>query len=436
MTQETLPLNEGQQKAAEQIFSFLVGPDKEMNLSGPGGSGKTHLMGHIIDSVIPEVQRIAELVHSNVKLDTVQMCATTNKAAEVLGKSVNRPTETVHSTFGLTVKTDFQTGKTSTIRNPKKWAMKQNTVFFIDEAYGMDSQLRNIILDSTQGCKIINVGDHCQLGPIFENISPIHTAGLPTAYLTEQMRNRNQPALQEVCSQLRRTVESGIFEPIKQVPGVIDFMGEGAFANEIAFLLDAPTEDNLHKIVAYDNSRVLQYTEYLRSVRGLGDQIEVGEMLVNNTMYQDGEKHMSVEEEIEVIAVRDKIHNTSITSDAEVTVRYIDIKTQWSGVISDVAIPTNIEHFQQLKAWYKRQKNWRAFYDMQERFPDLRMREASTVHKSQGSSHDTILIDMGNLSNCPNPLVASRLLYVALSRARNRVICFGDLAQKYGGLIG
>lgn len=435
MTQETSPLNEGQQKAAEQIFAFLVGPDKEMNLSGPGGSGKTHLMGHIIDKVIPEVQKIAELVQSPVQLHNVQMCATTNKAAEVLGKSVKRPTDTVHSAFGLTVKTDFQTGKTSTVRS-KKWAMKHNTVFFIDEAYGMDSQLRNIILDSTQNCKIINVGDHCQLGPIFENISPIHTAGLPTAYLTEQMRNRNQPALKAICDQLRRTVETGVFEPIKRVPGVIDFMDENEFSNEICHLLGSPTEDNLHKIIAYDNNRVLQYTEHLRFVRGLGDQIEVGEKLVNNTMYQDDGKMMSVEEEVEVLSIRDRIDTESVTHDATFTTRRADLKTQWGGVIADVPIPTDVAHFQALKAWYKRNKNWYAFYAMQERFPDLRMREASTVHKAQGSTHDTILIDLGNLSACPNPLVAARLLYVAFSRARNRVICFGDLAQKYGGLIG
>jgi ATP-dependent exoDNAse (exonuclease V) alpha subunit len=60
---------------------------------------------------------------------------------------------------------------------------------------------------------------------------------------------------------------------------------------------------------------------------------------------------------------------------------------------------------------------------------------AKTVHKSQGSTHDDVYIDLGNISTCHNPNQAARMLYVAFSRARNRVFLFGQLAEKYGGLI-
>ena len=46
-------LNQGQQAASDNFFEFLLSDEKEMIISGPGGCGKTHLMGHMIDEVMP-----------------------------------------------------------------------------------------------------------------------------------------------------------------------------------------------------------------------------------------------------------------------------------------------------------------------------------------------------------------------------------------------
>jgi len=84
--------------------------------------------------------------------------------------------------------------------------------------------------------------------------------------------------------------------------------------------------------------------------------------------------------------------------------------------------------------FFRKQKNWERYYYMQEKIPELRARHACTVHKSQGSSYDTIFIDAADLSTCRQPDMVARLLYVAVSRARKRVVFYGDLANKYGGL--
>lgn len=44
-----------------------------------------------------------------------------------------------------------------------------------------------------------------------------------------------------------------------------------------------------------------------------------------------------------------------------------------------------------------------------------------SVHKSQGSNYDNILIDMGNLFTCKNKEELRQLQYVALSRTRNNI---------------
>ena len=46
-------LNKGQQAAADGFFDFLFSGDKEMIISGPGGTGKSYLLGYLIDEIMP-----------------------------------------------------------------------------------------------------------------------------------------------------------------------------------------------------------------------------------------------------------------------------------------------------------------------------------------------------------------------------------------------
>ena len=45
----------------------------------------------------------------------------------------------------------------------------------------------------------------------------------------------------------------------------------------------------------------------------------------------------------------------------------------------------------------------------------------------------TVFIDLDNIGSCNNPDQVARMLYVAISRARNRIFLFGKLPAKYGG---
>src|SRR5690606_25117534 len=94
----------------------------------------------------------------------------------------------------------------------------------IDEYSMIDSELKRIIHEGTHKCKIVYVGDHCQLNPVMESKSPIDRFSLPFYELTEPMRNAGQSALIDLCKQLRETVETGVFKPIQIVPGVIDHL--------------------------------------------------------------------------------------------------------------------------------------------------------------------------------------------------------------------
>lgn len=425
------PLNEGQEAAAEAFFQFLFQPGKEFIISGPGGVGKTYLMSALIDDIMPRYFKTCELMGIEPEYHTVHMTATTNKAAEVLAQGTGRPTSTVHSFLNLTVKDDFATGM-SKISKTDNWMVHENIILFVDECSMIDTPLRNVILEGTHNCKIVYVGDHCQLAPIMEPISPIYRDNLPFFELTEQMRNADQPALMAVCEQLRHTVETSEFYPIPVVPGVIDLLDDG----DMEAMVDAVFMDPDHgsRLLAYTNSRVNDYNDHIRSVRLLPSSYTTGEKLINNNAIRFGKIMLSVEQEVEIHSLG-KIGKVSVGPDAELEVVESVLKLRGGVLLPRVPLPVDREHYTSLVKYYQRRKDWGRYFALKNKYPDLRPRDSSTVHKAQGSTHETVFIDLANISTCTHADQVARMLYVAFSRAKHRVFLYGKLADKFGGLL-
>lgn len=432
MTTQRPPLNQGQQAAADGFFDFLFSADKELIISGPGGVGKSFLMGYLIDEIMPRYEKMCSLLNQPVKYRDVHMTATTNKAAEVLAQATGRPCDTVHSFLGLKVTDDFSTG-VSKLSKTNNWKVHQRIILFVDESSMVDTTLLKYIREAMLECKVVYVGDHCQLAPVKESKPPVFNQGLPMYVLTEPMRNNGQPALMNVCQQLRDTVEQGIFNPIQIVPGVIDLLDDQQMFDELSRnFIDA---DFNGRILAYSNARVLQYGDFIRKdVRHLPDEFVKGEHLINNTMFQRGKTAFFVEEEVTVVEVNSTTDFCEIEPDVRLEYRLCHLCSGFS-VMPDVMVPVDRGHYAKLLKWYAKQKDWQKYYFLKNNFPDLRQRDACTVHKSQGSTYDTTYIDLENLSTCTQSEMGARLMYVAFTRARNRVVLYGDLTKRFGGLI-
>lgn len=432
MIPETVTLNEGQQAAADGFFQFLFDKDNELIISGPGGVGKTFLMGYLIDQIMPRYQQTCSMMGIPTEYNEVMMTATTNKAAEVLSLATGRPAQTIHSFLNLKVQDDYKTGK-SLLTKTRNWQIHSNKIIFVDEASMVDHPLLTMIREGTYKCKIIYVGDHCQLAPVMEPISPIYRQRMPFFELTEPMRNSEQPALMQICQQLRNTVETGEFKPISPVPGVIDHLDDFQMECEIHSHF---TGEHNARILAYTNQRVVAYNDHIREIRQLTDKYTLGEVLINNSAIQFKAGLMSVEEEVQIMKISDTTEIIEIDEDGQVTleVRRADLQNKFGEIYTNVPLPEDRDHFNALMKYYQRLKNWNRFFHLKNSYPDLRPRDAATVHKAQGSTYDTVFIDLGNLSTCHNPNLAARLLYVAFTRARSRVVLYGDLADKYGGL--
>lgn len=428
----SLALNQGQLAAAESFFEFLFTDEKEMKVTGPGGVGKTRLMSAMIDSIMPRYHQTCALMNMDPLYESVNMTATTNKAAEVLAIDTQRPTATIHSFMNVRPREDYETGAVK-ITKTDRWKVHPKTILFVDEYSMLDTAMDKIIHEGTIDSKIVYVGDHCQLAPVTETSSPIDRRNMRTVELTEQMRTQ-VPELQALNTQLRYQVEHTEFYPIEIKPGVIDHLND----EQMQTLIDQQMlqQDHKSKILAYTNSRVNDFNDHLRGVRGLPMEFTVGEHLVNNSAITIKKNQLSVEQEVTIIDLAP--HTTMVPIDydgTELEVCYATLRLSSGGYVEEVPIPVNRDHLTALIKYYQKQKNWNRYFHLKQTYPDLRPMDSSTVYKSQGSTYDSVFIDLGNISTCHNPNQVARMLYVAASRARHRIYLYGQLADKYGGLF-
>ena len=437
---ETPNLNQGQKNASDRFLQLLLDPTVNAAIiTGPGGTGKTFLMGHLIDQVIPSYEAACSLLGTKPLYSTVHMTATTNKAAEVLGKATGRPAYTIHSHLCLRIKTDYQSGAQTLIPTPN-FHVHTNEIIFIDESSMADRDLLDWLDKGTQNCFLVFVCDDRQLPPVKEKLSRIFSMDLPVMELTEQMRNSGQPALMALCNQFRDTVLTGNWYDINVVPGVVDY----ATPEEMPKILEQYFMDPAHnnRIMGYTNARVNEYNAYIRAMRGLPQSLTVGERLIANSQFtvRTSQSRISVqaEDELEVVDLIREPHLVQKRLTADESIEFwgqtITVRTQWNDFLT-ITVPVDPTHFKQVLQYLSRKKDWNNYYGLQETHPDLRPHDASTTHKAQGSTFDVAVLDLSDLSTCRDPATAARLFYVALSRAKSRVILYGDLAPKYGKII-
>lgn len=426
-----MQLNKGQNDAAEAVFNFLMSDDKEFVVSGPAGVGKTTLMKYIMNNIMKRYKDACDILNIPQQLDGVYISATTNKAADVLELATGFPTSTIHQLMNLKVYNDYTSGKTKITKIIKNWKVHSKKIIFIDEAPMIDKQVREYILEGTdEFCKIIYIGDHCQMAPIFEDISPIYKKPKHYAELLVPIRNAESPALMELSKQLRETVETGIFKPIKEVKGEIDFIN----LNQLKHILenDFVKTDIDSRILCFTNKRVKEFNDQIRKIRKLPANFQVGERLINSRNLIRPEGSIKVEQEIEIINILSSPKDIIIHESTTMSVYDAIIETQF-GTRHKLQIPTNPIHYLKLLNYYKDNEKWKPYFNLKDNFPDLRPKDASTVYKAQGSTYDNVILDLENIGTSDDADQVARMLYVGATRPRKHIYLFGELPEKYRG---
>jgi hypothetical protein len=419
----SITLTKGQQAASDAFRKFLLDPAQHiLVLEGFAGTGKSTLVEHLIET-LPKVENTLRLINEKFKGWETVLTATTNKACEALRSlSQGREVKTIHSHLGLKLSKDYTTGETILVEGYNS-ETRVDELIFIDEASFIDANLLQLIFDMTSNCKIVFMGDPAQLSPVKSsgNVPPVFAAGYPTARLTEVVRQAEGNPIIDLATAFRETVNSGEFFQFRPDGVFIEWMERSTWNKAIEAEFTRPEwRFDTSKVLAWTNRTVIAYNHGIRAMVKGDPEFAVGDYgIVNNYLSGGGGKR----------------RQRALKTDQMVEITSMD-SSNYAGTPGwDVTLDNHFEAFlpetltlrKQAITAAKAKSNFSLMKAIDETWVDLRAAYSCTINKSQGSTYDTVYIDLDDIKACNQPNQIARMLYVAVSRARNRVIFTGDL---------
>lgn len=455
---------EQQIEAINRLKVFMDSDELEFTLSGYAGTGKTYLLKYFIQHVC-----------------NVSVCPTapTHKAVRVIEKALNRKGKTLQSLHGLRPNLDLVNFNiTNPQFDPKGIEyIKNYKLVIIDEASMISNDIYELNLRRAKQykVKILYVGDPLQLPPVQNDIRTSKVFNVKNTYnLTQIMRQEEGNPLLELFPLIRKDVINGTKDFIKHIfynrENIQDNTGYKV-VNEINFkkeILDYFNHDNLKtnldysRILAYTNKKVKDNNDYVRTklINPSYELITIDDILTAYTTIVDEFNYPIItnSEDYYVESVRPYVNNFDIKTYA------VNLRSVYDNRITNTLqiVDHNDESF---KTYYKilnhlhnaainahkseRAVKWVSYYKFKEQMltmisfrlnesngnalvkKDIDYGYAITTHKSQGSTFDNVFIDLqdiiyynnnGSLKKRHDTNIINRLIYVALSRAKNKVI--------------
>lgn len=446
---------EEQLQALELLEDFTKSNQTTITLSGSAGTGKTSLVIEYLDYLDDE----------NI---SYILAAPTHKAKLVLEALTGQGAFTVHQLLSLQPNLDiFELDfreldffSNSDSNHPNQ--IPYRGVIIIDEASMINDDLFEFIIDCAKRSesKVVWVGDEKQLQPVkSDKLSKVFSLD-NKILLTKIYRQKEDSPVLDILAELREHPLSH-FEPCKgredsiyTFNNAMDFMRSSRnILKETVFtgnVLNA-------KILAFTNARIKALNMASRKLifgEESKNEFNIGEIITgyDNFQYESAQFYNSLDYVIRNSPVMENkvlpYFNKPLvgfTLDLYDTV-YKNVNKVF--VLSKYNDPDNLDNLAKLleqtrqhavmlkKSGKSASLMWSKYYTLMgsfattfDLFCDNRVIKkktfdygyALTVHKSQGSSFNTVFVDIANINACPDTKVLRQLQYVSISRTKGDV---------------
>jgi energy-coupling factor transporter ATP-binding protein EcfA2 len=411
----TFPLTNGQQEALRGFQRYILNKtDNIWVLSGYSGCGKSTLVNVMLER-LPDFLRVARTINPNLPNYEVVLTATTNKAAENLRQITGQDdVRTIHSTLKIGVQTDYKTRKTKLV--PRGAFQLVNCILFIDEASKIDLELMRLIRERTKDCKIVLIGDPAQLLSVGSPKPPAFTSGYPGAALTEVVRHEG-PIL-DLATQFRHTVNTGEWPKFRPDGHHVQWLDQDAFCAKMLEEFNRPDwKFSDSKFLAWTNKCVDGCNKFVREHVQGEPELQTGDYAVVNKYVQAGKSGLQTDRMVHISFKGPEVEELGVPGH-----RYrLDEAYEFF-------MPKSLELRNARIKQAKKEEDLGTIATIDSTWIDLRACYAQTTDKAQGSTYDRVFIDLNDISSCHNGDQVARMLYVAVSRARNQVFLTGDIA--------
>lgn len=436
-----------QYDAFVKILDFCNSPGGGMYLlTGVAGTGKTYLTTKIV---------------TEIKSNKIIVSAPTHKAVKILrdegGVSYQNVTfSTVHSALGLRENIDGF-GVVTFVEDKTVQKKIENANFLIiDEASMLHDELFDIVASyvKIKRLKVIFVGDPVQIPPIgklnakpfMREIQFVHK--IKVSELTTIIRqNIGHPIiLSSSIVRDRLNQRNSFADRNNQVTpvGSVYFCKRSDFSTIAADYFGTLKFDNdidYARVIAWTNAAVDAYNKIIRQILYKNDllpNIMMHErLIIDAPIIKKDRAILNTNDEIKVIGIKVAYEDVK---GVDARIKYYDTTVRYStAFFGDMTQNIKILHedstseFENLLnlvkevALKERQGSdqakmyWIMYYQLRNHFAQVKYSYAITAHKSQGSTYKNTIIDEFDINKNPDTVEKNRILYTAITRAKNNV---------------
>lgn len=360
-------------------------------LSGGPGTGKTQTINAIINC------------YKSIKPDAViELAAPTGRAAKRMTELSNLPAKTIHRLIGLN---SFDEEKS-------ELEEVEADFLIVDEASMIDSYVfYNLLSAIPETTKILIVGDYQQLpsvGPGLVLRDLIFSNTIETTILTEVFRQKSGSQIIENAHSIINGKKELSLDKDK---GDFYFLPKESIT-DISDLVLRSIDRLLKTGFKMDNIQVL-------SVMNKGD---LGVLELNRKIQEKFNPRKKGLQEIDIstqrtLRVNDKVMQTENNYDIEV----------FNGEVGKITSISFKGGATELVVDFGDKDVTYTSDDIHE----LVLAYAMTVHKSQGAEFDAIIMPFHKSLEI---LLSRNIIYTALTRAKERVVCVGDIEELKNGI--
>lgn len=468
-------LTESQEMAVEKINDFMKRSitgdlsSRVFRLTGRAGSGKTTVIKHCLkDYIKRDENNDFDMMFGGIGTPSVMGVTPSHKAKNVLRESLPN-VRTFASAYGLK-KTENNDGTVEFKKDRKKGMNFEKLpcelpcdVFVFDECSMIGKKMLEFIMkDTNSRSKIIFMGDAGQLPPVEDPKDALYLhPDIDSPVFDLQLDKGSTHELKEIVRQTEGNpivhISSLIYDQIfgandyKSIMNLISLpifneeSGVGFNVIKSSELIDAYKEEKDYmksKIIAYRVKTVDTHNFNVRqAIYNNPKQPYIpGEIIYMNNTFIKGRK--TVSQSGYTLYNSDEFFIEDVIEDKEANYDCLKLMVNTSNHdylrnLNSVYIPIPYgkglkEYNKQLKLLkeqaldpLEREKGrlWRQFYKLKETFGDISYGYTFTGHKAQGSTYDSVYVDVNDIFTV-GPITAKRklqALYTAITRARKKV---------------
>ena len=309
--------------------------------------------------------------------------------------------------------------------------LKNVALLVIDEASMIGEKMLKHIREHAekQGTYVVYLGDDKQINPVKEEFSPVFMNDIPSVELTEIIRQGEGNPIIDLSRNVYK-LDFQANELNSQDEGVIYSQNRAKVVSELAKVNGT---DDL-KYIAWTNKNVDAVNKAVRNfIYTNPGKIELGESIIFNSPYKNvyfTNQEIKIQTlEVQDINIKtlfikkDPINGKPSVKEVKLKIYVANKETQAIVIIHEDSQEDYKAVVKQLRANAKHKLlDWTSFYEFVDKFADFKYNHALTVHKSQGSTFQTVIMDYRDIMKNTNYAERDRLIYTAITRASNKLI--------------